>query len=513
VEVFELTWLLLVVAVGLTWVARRINVPYPSLLALGGVVIALIPDAPRFQIDPDLTLALFLAPVLLDAAYDTSLRDLRRNWIPVTCLVLVAVGITTVAVAWVVHSLFPGIPWAAAVALGALVAPPDAAAATAVLRQLQLPHRLLVILEGESLLNDASSLLIYRLAVGAVASGGLHFSQFAPTFALSVVGSVIAGYILARVSMHWLLRVGDVPSSIVLQFASTFGVWILADHLGLSAIITVVVYAVTIARDAPARTPARQRVPSYAVWETVVFILNVLAFVLIGLQVRPILAELTREQRNEYFVIGAAVLATVILVRIAWVMTYNRVAQIKLHFFGAGRWPGSARPNIRGGLVISWCGMRGIVTLAAAYALPANFPSRDLIVLCAFCVVVGTLVLQGLTLRPLILLLNLRNDREVDTEVRTALRRLAQVALDTLDGDMSEVSQQVRREFAILLDGEGDSATIRERSPYDETRARVIVAQRHALVELRTNQTIGDAAFHQVEERLDWAELNANAKE
>ena len=181
---FELTLILLVCAVALTAIARRLGLPYPAMLALGGTALALVPDGPQFQLDPDLALALFVAPVLLDTAFDTSLRDLRRNWIPVSCLVLIAVGVTTLAVAWIVHTLVPAMPWPAAVALGAIVAPPDAAAASAVLRQLHLPHRLLVILEGESLLNDASALLIYRLAITATMSG-VTAADVAPAFALA----------------------------------------------------------------------------------------------------------------------------------------------------------------------------------------------------------------------------------------------------------------------------------------------------------------------------------------
>ena len=260
-----------------------------------------VPAAPKLELDPELMLALFVAPVLLDAAYDTSVRDLRANWIPITCLVIAAVGITTVAVAWTVHALVPSMPWAAAIALGAIVAPPDAAAASAILKQLRLPHRLLVILQDESLLNDASALMIYRIAVLAVASGGLNLATVVPMSLLSIVGSVIAGYLLARLSLRFFLGITDVPSSIVMQFATTFGVWILAEHLHLSAIVTIVVYGITVARDAPRLIPARNRLPSYAVWDLAVFVLNVLAFVLIGLQLRPILGALAPEATSRVF--------------------------------------------------------------------------------------------------------------------------------------------------------------------------------------------------------------------
>src|SRR5215470_7884647 len=218
--IFEWVLTILLGAVLASALANKMAVPYPALLALGGAVLAFIPGTPRIVLEPDLALALFLAPVLLDAAYDTSPRDLKDNWLPVTSLVLVAVGLTTAAVATVVHTL-TGMPWAAAIALGAIVAPPDAAAATAVLRQVRLPHRLLTILEGESLLNDASALLIYRISVGAMLTGAFSFSQVLPTFILGVIGSIIVGPALGWVYLRATRQVRDVPSAILLQFIGT----------------------------------------------------------------------------------------------------------------------------------------------------------------------------------------------------------------------------------------------------------------------------------------------------
>ena len=509
-QIFQWLLVLLVGAVCLTAIARRINVPYPSLLALGGVALALLPAAPRLELDPELMLALFVAPVLLDAAYDTSVRDLRANWIPITCLVVAAVGITTAAVAWTAHALVPSMPWAAAIALGAIVAPPDAAAANAVLKQLRLPHRLLVILQGESLLNDAGALMTYRIAVLAVVSGGLDFGTVVPMSLLAIVGSVLAGYLLARLYMRLALGITDVPSSIVLQFAGTFGVWILAEHLHLSAIVTVVVYGITVARDAPRMVPARNRLPSYAVWDLVVFVLNVLAFVLIGLQLRPILGPLAPQERLEYFQVAAIVLGIVIASRFVWVFSYSAVARLKLRWLGAGGWPGTAKPTARGSLVVSWCGLRGIVTLAAAYALPGDFPHRDLILLTAFCVVVGTLVLQGLTLRPLILLLNLRDDDPVNREVRMACERIVRAGLQVLDDDESQEAQVIRRELESELAEQKDlRKDSKEVDRYGALRARIVAAQRQALLEMRSKDEIGDDAFHQIEAQLDVAEVNA----
>jgi hypothetical protein len=269
---------LFVAAVILAAAARRVGAPYPVFLALGGALLAFLPGVPSFTVAPELVLALFVAPVLLDAAYDASLRDLRDNWAPVTGLVIFAVGFTTAAVAFVVHTLIPTMPWAAAVALGAVVAPPDAVAATAVLRPLRPPHRLLTILEGESLLNDATALLIFRLAVGAVALNSFSISAVAPTFLFVVAGSVLAGPALGWLILRVTERVQHVPTAIILQFISTFGVWMLAERVGLSGVLTTVSCAMAVARTAPERISTRIRIPTNAVWQTVIFALNILAF-------------------------------------------------------------------------------------------------------------------------------------------------------------------------------------------------------------------------------------------
>src|SRR3954449_9395930 len=200
-------------AVILAAAARRVGAPYPVFLALGGALLAFVPGAPSVTFPPELALAIFVAPVLLDAAYDASLRDLRDNWAPVTGLVIFAVGFTTAAVAMVAHALVPTMPWGAAIALGAVVAPPDAVAATAVLRPLHPPHRLLTILEGESLLNDASALLIYRTAVGSIAAGSFSLQAIAPTFLLGVLGSLAAGPILGWLVQRLMNRIEHVPTA------------------------------------------------------------------------------------------------------------------------------------------------------------------------------------------------------------------------------------------------------------------------------------------------------------
>ena len=420
---------------------------------------------------------------------------------PVTSLVLVAVGLTTATVAVVARWLVPGMPWGAAIALGAIVAPPDAAAATAVLRQLRLPHRMLVILEGESLLNDASALLVYRLAVTATVSGALTAPQIALTLLVVFPGSLAAGWLLARIYLICVRPLSDIPSAIVLQFVSTFGVWLLAEHIGLSSILTVVVYAITLARRAPRETPARLRVPSYAVWDTAVFVVNVLAFVLIGLQLRPILGRFPASTRGDYFLVAVAVVATVILVRIAWLMTYGAAVRWKIRRFGAGDRRPVLPPTIRGGLIASWCGMRGIVTLAAALALPSGegasaFPYRDLIVFCAFAVVFGTLVLQGLTLKPLVLALPLRDDDPVERETQYARAHLA----------------RLRLHGSVLQAGEGLAQESQDASNQRLLRLEVHRRQREALQLLREREEIGDDAFHRLEWELDIEELDIDSR-
>ena len=254
-ETFEWIVALMFAAAMLSLLARRLGLPYPSLLAVGGAAIALLPFNPNWTLDPQLVLALFVAPVLLDAAYDFSLRDLRRNWITVAGLAVVAVALTTISVALVARWLLPDMPWPIAIALGAIVAPPDAAAATAVMRQVRLPHRIRTILEGESLVNDASALLIYRLAVSAALVGEIHPATVVPIAMAVIVGSVAVGILLALIMARVISLIEDAPTSIIIQFVGTFGVWILADAVGLSGILTIVAFAITAARGASRVSP------------------------------------------------------------------------------------------------------------------------------------------------------------------------------------------------------------------------------------------------------------------
>ena len=501
---------LVVAAIVLAAAARRAGAPYPVFLAMGGALLALVPGAPIPNLPPDLVLALFMAPILVDAGYDASLRDLRDNWAPLVSLVVVAVGLTTAAVAFVAHALVPGLPWAAAVALGAIVAPPDAVAATAVLRPLRPPQRILGILEGESLLNDASALLIYRLAVGAVAAGGFSVQAVAPTFLLAVLGSLIAGPALGWLVQRLFEKVQHIPTAIILQFVGTITVWLFAEQVGLSGVLTTVCFAMTLARSAPARIPARIRIPTNAVWATVVFGLNIFAFIFIGLQIRPIVVELAPAARQQYLLVAGAVLATVILVRIGWHMSFNAAIRWRDRRFGFHPPRPMLRPTVGSGLVISWAGMRGIVTLAAALALPQDFPQRDLILLTAFLVVLGTLLIQGLTLKAVLRALNLHDGDPVGKEEHAARQRMLEAAFAQLPPADSPAADQVRKDFKIRLGqlqrSDGPHASFA--GEYDSRYRAALRAARQALLAMRESGDIGDDAFHTLENDLDWMEVS-----
>ena len=510
-EVFEVVIALLLVGAALAALARHFGAPYPALVALAGAALALIPGVPSLVLDPELALTLFVAPVLVDAAFDASPRDLRTNWRAVASLALGAVALTIVVVAVVVRALVPDMPWGAAIALGAIVAPPDAAAATTVLKQLRPPHRLLVILEGESLFNDASALLVYRMAVGATMTGFLSGWSILPTIIMVSVGSVVLGLVLSRIVIAVFSRIQDVSTSVILQFCGAFLVWILAERLHLSGIITVVVFGMAAARRAAETTPARIRVPAWAVWEVAVFVLNVLAFILVGLQLRSITERLTGSTAIQYLGIAAVVCVAAILARIAWVTGAAAFSRWRCRPRPGGK-PGprdAVALSPRAAAVVGWCGMRGTVTLAAALALPTDFPYRDLLLSTAFGVTLGTLVIQGLTLRPLLLRLGLEDDGTVEREVHLARLETLRAALDAAaTSGEGETAALVRHRYEVQLsrlessisgdDGNNDTAVVTAASE----------AQRRRLIALRANGTIGDAAFQRIEEELDRAELS-----
>ena len=277
----------------------------------------------------------------------------------------------------------------------------------------------------------------------------------------------------------------------------------------------MVCYAMTVARTSPERTPARTRIPTYAVWETAVFALNILAFIFIGLQIRPILEGLAAADRGRYFAVAGAVLPTLIIVRFAWHMSFNAVLRWRHRRFGFHPPRPMLRPTIGSGLIISWAGMRGIVSLAAAMALPSAFPYRDLIVLTAFSVVLGTLAIQGLTLKPLLRALDLHDDDPVGREVSAARERALRAGLASFARDRSPIAQVVRQEFTARLAYEPPNAVDAgdvTRSAHSELLSGALRAARQAVLAMRANDEIGDDAFHRIEEELDWLEMAGGRK-
>jgi Na+/H+ antiporter len=505
---FEVILLYLLAGVALTLLAPRLGLPWPAVLALAGTGLAFIPAMPSVPLDPDLALALFFAPVLLDSAYDTSPRALRENWKPVSSLVLIAVVLTVAAVAVVARVMVPDMPWTAAVALGAIVAPPDAAAAGAILQQVRLPQRIVLVLEGESLLNDGSALLIYAAAVQA-ASGGVTLWTL-PLLLLAVAGGIAVGYVLARAYLGTVSRVvrdDQMAASVLLGFMGTFGVWILAERIGLSPVLTVVAYGMTIARHARGRMGPRERRMTFAIWDVVVFGLNVMAFLLTGLQIRGILAELNTPWN--YAALAGAVLATCILVRLAWVMAYTAVARWTIGVRAKREGGVVTQYTPQGSLVIGWAGMRGVLTLGTALALPAQFPERGLIVFTAFAVVLGTLGFQGLTLRPLIERLSLPRDTRED-EAALARVEALRAAIESLGAERdSEAGQVLARQYEARLAEHG--------RPSDATgllrlRGRMLEAERDRLEHLHEEGQIGDPIYRALQEELDWAEAALDSR-
>lgn len=508
-QLFELVVGLLLGAAVLTTFAQRVGVPFPVLLAIGGTALALLPtDRISARLDPDLALALFVAPVLLDAAFDTSLRDLRDNWRPISNLVVAAVGFTVAGVAVVAHMLVPDMPWAVAITLGAIVAPPDAVAATSVLRQLSPPYRLLVILEGESLLNDATALLIYRAALHAV-NGEFAAWSLVPMFLLGSVGGLVLGFVLARVFLYLTRQLADGAVAVVMQFVGTFAVWLIADNVGVSPILTVVVYAVVLSR--LGRQGAEERMASFAVWDVAIYVLNALAFILMGLQLKDVVGRLNG-RLGSVLAFSLAILATVVLVRLVWVLVYSRVLHHRMSQAPEGR--DRFLPTWRGAFVVGWCGMRGVVTLATALALPfeiggAAFPQRELLITAAFTVVLGTLVLQGLTLGPFLRRFKLPDDGMVEREEVFARQEIAKAALGALDGENRPEAHILRKEYNYRIKDDVPAEETLKPHHFGRLRLRAIEAERQALNALRSDQRIGDAAFQTVQEELDWAEGHA----
>jgi monovalent cation/hydrogen antiporter len=493
VSFFESLLILLAAAICLLQVARRLSVPYPTMLAGAGVLLALVPGTPTIRLDPHLALALFIAPALVESAFDFPFATVRRYWRALFSLFVVAVLITAVSVAWV-GTAIGGLPLYAALALGAIVAPPDAAAATAILRSVRMPRRTVTVLKGESLLNDALALMLFT---GAVAFHERTSSVFALSAQLALAApaglllGVVAGFLTRRLTPYVTGTLG----ATLLEFVSTFAVWIVAERLHMSAVLAVVAYGMTVGSFASLAVSPRMRLHSFAVWDTAVFLLNVLAFLLMGLQARSIVEGMSTHGLYEAAAFAGAVIVAVVVSRMAWLLIYNRLAR-------RWRWlRGDLDPApLSHGILIGWTGMRGLVTLATAFALPLDFPGRDLIVLSAFSVVLATLVMQGLTLPALVRALGLDGDDGLGAELRRARLALLSGPEDR-DGRPAVLCQP-------SLGQEEELPLRSEQVP----RSDVEAAYRHKRLLLERMRGDGDLqpdAFLIIQQELDYAEVAA----
>lgn len=497
---FESLLLLLTVAILLLQVTRRLSVPYPTILAAGGVGLALVPGVPQIALEPETALALFIAPALVDAAFDFPTVAARNLWQPLFALAVLAVVLSAAAVASL-GIVLAGLPLFAALALGAIVAPPDAAAATAILGGVSMPTRVVAVLKGESLLNDASALLLFAGAMSAYTHGAT--AEFALRAAIAVPGGVLLGIVLALLVGRFVIPfVTGTLGGTLLEFVTCFGVWIVAERLELSAVLCLVAFAMTIARSVGATTRARARIHSFAVWDTAVFLLNVLAFLLMGLQARGIVGAMPAQELRHAAVFALSVILCLFVVRMGWVLAYDRLAQRYESVRGA-----EPPPTRREAVLIGWCGMRGLVTLATAFALPAGFPQRDLIVLTAFAVVLSTLVLQGLTLGPLVRWLGLDTAAGVADEVTLGRAALADAALAALAGRTDPAAGHWRHSFEAARAAAGTDG---DRSRQRAKRAVGLDAlrrQRERLEALRASRDVGSEAYLILQEELDFLEV------
>jgi CPA1 family monovalent cation:H+ antiporter len=500
VTFFESLLVLLLVAIVLLQISRRLSLPYPALLAIAGLVVALLPGSPTISIEPNTALALFMAPAVVDAAYDFPIgaaRRFRRQLVVFAVFVVVA---TTVLVAWIGWK-FLGLPVAAAVALGAIVAPPDAAAATAVLGAVAIPRSSNAILKGESLFNDATALLLFGAALAVLSHGALTLSV-GLRLALAVPGGLLFGVGSALVFRPINRLVKNTLGGNLLQFVVAFLIWIVAEHLRISAVLGTIAFAMTIARTADLNDGTRMRVQSFAVWSAVVFALNVFAFLLMGLQGRAIIGRMHAAHLKESLAFAGMVVLAVVIARLVIVISFNRLNawwEVLHHRPEPIPW--------RQAVLEGWSGMRGFVTLATAVALPVSFPQRDLAVLTAFCVVLATLVLQGLTLTPLIRLLKLDQGDALQREIANGRHQLAEAALAALGNETDEDVENLRYSYVIQRDAKNDLAGTCRSQRRRELGLAAILAQRQELERMRVNDTVGSDTYLLLQEELDWNEL------
>ena len=509
----ELILLFLLIAVaGLTWLARALDVPYPIPLVVGGSAIGFVPGVPDVRLSPDLVLLVVLPPLLFHAGFFASRGERRSHARAISLNAFGLVLATMAAVALVLHAAVPGVPWAAAFALGAIVSPTDPLAAITIAQRLGVPRRLTVPIEGESLINDGTALVAFRSAVAA-AAGSFSLLHASGQFVVNVAGGVVIG-VLAALALRWVFRrvMGDDLLGITISLIAGYAAYVPAEEVGFSGVIAAVTAGVLVGQRSYEHSTASSRLRSAAFWDVLVFLLNALLFVLVGLQLPGVLDNQDRSAAT-LAGLGALVAAVVIVARMVWFHTTPYVVR------ALDRRPQQVprRVGWRPRTVMAWAGLRGAVSLAAALALPQHFPERDLLIWLTLCVIFATLVLQGLTLPAVIRAVGIREDEEeVRQELRgrkaaarAALERIEQLReeewtrADTLDR-LRGLHEFRYRRAAQRAGVRDEDENLDERSQaYQRTVRDLLDAQRQALVELRDAGEIPDDVMHALRRELD----------
>jgi CPA1 family monovalent cation:H+ antiporter len=515
----EVVLLLLLAATALAILARRIGIPYPILLVLGGLALGFVPGLPRVELEPDLVFLLFLPPILFGAGYFTSIRDFKANLRPIGLLSIGLVLATTVAIAVVARALI-GLEWPVAFALGAIVAPPDAVAATSIFQRLGAPRRAVTILEGESLVNDATALVAYRFAVVAAMSGAFSIVDAGLSFVVVAMGGVAFGLIVGVVVAQIFRRLDDPVFEVVISFLAPAAAYIPAEQFGLSGVLATVAAGIYTGRHASRTLSSSGRVAGAAAWQVLLFLINGGVFILIGVQLPTILDGIADRPAGQLLGYAAAISLTAIVVRILWVFPGTYVPR----WLSAGIRQREPRPPPRNVFLVAWAGMRGVVSLAAALALPLAFPERHLLIFLTFAVILATLVGQGLTLPLVIRGLGIVGDGGGADEEAHARQMAAEAAVRRID-DLAtkwpghlELIEALRSQYEHRA---RDLDLHRSEDPTDEAeqemlehraiRMAVINAEREALLELRDAGAIADEVYRRVERDVDLEELRMEA--
>jgi CPA1 family monovalent cation:H+ antiporter len=513
----ELVLALLVAVVALATVAPALRAPAPILLVLGGLVLALLPQVPDVVLAPDLAFLLFLPPLLYSAAFDTSIRDVRAHLQPILSLAVGLVLATTGAVALLVHTVLPDLGWPLAFALGAIVSPPDAVAAVAVFRGLGVPRRLVTVLEGESLFNDATALVAYQMALTAAATSAFSVGEASLRFIVVGLGGLLVGIAFGWAVAHLQRRLADPAVEIAVSLLTPFGAYISAEQLHVSGVLATVAAGLCAGWWAPSFMAPETRLRSRAVWDMVAFLLNGLVFILIGLQLLRIVPALATRPLDLLVGLGLLISLAAILVRFAWVFGAGLVSRV----FGGE--PGSPSMEPRERAVVAWAGMRGVVSLATALALPLETPERDLLLFLTFCVILVTLVGQGLSLPWLVRALGVSADGGASAQERRARRAAAEAAMARIEELASEwpthqpLIDTLRTQYVHRASHLDDSpqaspdAAQQELLEHREIRRAVLDAERQAVLALRRRGALDDEAWRHVERDLDLEALRLDA--